>query len=114
MAAVVYLVLGFLLLVSKHTEVAMFHHHELRHHWPMKSPQYILDVPTKFQINRTRHSGENASFVKPRFSRLRRLFVRLFVYNIKNKQIFKPNMHANLVYQPEVSTKFQPNWIAHG
>jgi hypothetical protein len=39
MAAVVYLVFGFL--VSKHTEVAMLPRHELRHHLLIKSPQYI-------------------------------------------------------------------------
>jgi hypothetical protein len=40
MAAVVYVVLVFLL-ISKHSEVAMFHRHELRHHWPIKSPRNI-------------------------------------------------------------------------
>jgi hypothetical protein len=38
----------------------------------------------------------------------------LFVYNIKNNQSLNQNMHTNLGYQPQVSTKFQLNRTAHG
>jgi hypothetical protein len=41
MAAVVHLVLGFLVLVSKNNEVAMVCHHERRHGGPIKSLRYI-------------------------------------------------------------------------
>jgi hypothetical protein len=73
-----------------------------------------LDVPTKFQINRTRHGGENASFVKPRFSRFRRFFGSFVCLQYKKPTNLETNMHANLGYQPEVSRKFQPNRTAQG
>jgi hypothetical protein len=41
--------------------------------------------PTKFQINRTRHGGENASFVKPRFSRFQRFFGSFVCLQYKKK-----------------------------
>jgi hypothetical protein len=41
MAAVAYFVLGFLVFVSKHNEVAMVRRHERRHGEPIKSLWYI-------------------------------------------------------------------------
>jgi hypothetical protein len=77
-------------------------------------PSTCPDVPTEFQINQTLNGGEISSFLKQRFSRFWRLFVCLFTKCKQMRESGNQSMHANLGYQPEVSTKFQINRTAHG
>ena len=50
MSAVDYLVLGFLLLGSRHNEVAMSRRHERRPGGPIKYSRYISELDTKLTI----------------------------------------------------------------